>query len=85
MIETLKMIRAPRGKDLHCRGWHQEAAMRMLMNNLDPQGAERPYELIVYGESAEGSHSVGSWWSMVRRPHQTPASVPYFPVCRGKA
>jgi urocanate hydratase len=43
------VIRAPRGTDLSCKGWHQEAALRMLMNNLDPDVAERPEELIVYG------------------------------------
>jgi urocanate hydratase len=42
-------IRAPRGAELSCKGWHQEAALRMLMNNLDPEVAERPDELIVYG------------------------------------
>ena len=42
-------IRAPRGRDLTCKGWHQEAALRMLMNNLDPDVAERPEDLVVYG------------------------------------
>ena len=42
-------IRAPRGTQLTCKGWGQEAAMRMLMNNLDPEVAEKPDELIVYG------------------------------------
>ena len=42
-------IRAPRGRELTCKGWGQEAAMRMLMNNLDPEVAEKPDELIVYG------------------------------------
>jgi urocanate hydratase len=42
-------VRAPRGKELSCKGWGQEAAMRMLMNNLDPEVAEKPDELIVYG------------------------------------
>ncbi len=42
-------IRAPRGRELHCKGWHQEAALRMLLNNLDPDTGERPQELIVYG------------------------------------
>src|SRR5689334_2855965 len=42
-------IRAPRGSDISCKGWHQEAALRMLMNNLDPEVAEKPDELIVYG------------------------------------
>ncbi len=42
-------VRAPRGKELSCKGWGQEAAMRMLMNNLDPEVAEKPDDLIVYG------------------------------------
>ena len=44
-------VRAPRGSDLSCKGWPQEAAMRMLMNNLDPEVAEHPDQLIVYGGS----------------------------------
>src|SRR4029079_19154673 len=44
-----RVIRAPRGTELSCKGWLQEAALRMLMNNLDPEVAERPDELIVYG------------------------------------
>ncbi len=47
-IET-RVIRAPRGTEISCRGWQQEAALRMLMNNLDPEVAERPEQLIVYG------------------------------------
>ncbi|MCX7646987.1 MAG: urocanate hydratase, partial [Elusimicrobiales bacterium] len=43
------VIRAPRGNNLRCKGWNQEAAMRMLMNNLDPEVAEKPEDLIVYG------------------------------------
>src|SRR3954470_17285622 len=42
-------VRAPRGAILTCRGWAQEAALRMLMNNLDPEVAERPADLVVYG------------------------------------
>jgi len=42
-------IRAPRGAEITCLGWPQEAAMRMLMNNLDPDVAEKPSELVVYG------------------------------------
>ena len=42
-------VRAPRGTDLHCKGWYQEAALRMLCNNLDPDNGENPDELIVYG------------------------------------
>ena len=48
-IEEKRNIRAPRGTVLSCKGWIQEAALRMLMNNLDPEVAERPEELIVYG------------------------------------
>ena len=44
-----RVIRAPRGAELSCRGWPQEAALRMLMNNLDPEVAERPEDLVVYG------------------------------------
>jgi urocanate hydratase len=44
-----RTIRAPRGTSISCKGWQQEAALRMLMNNLDPEVAERPEQLIVYG------------------------------------
>jgi urocanate hydratase len=43
------MVKAPHGTELHTKGWIQEAALRMLLNNLDPDVAERPEELIVYG------------------------------------
>lgn len=46
---SIRTIRAPRGAELQCKGWEQEAAMRMLMNNLDPEVAERPEDLVVYG------------------------------------
>jgi urocanate hydratase len=50
-------VRAPRGTQLSCRGWAQEAAMRMLMNNLDPEVAEHPDQLIVYGGSGRAARS----------------------------
>jgi urocanate hydratase len=50
-------VRAPRGRELSCKGWPQEAAMRMLMNNLDPQVAEHPDQLIVYGGSGRAARS----------------------------
>src|ERR1700685_4231631 len=50
-------VRAPRGTSLSCKGWQQEAAMRMLMNNLDPEVAEHPDELIVYGGSGRAARS----------------------------
>ena len=52
-------VHAPRGAELSCRGWPQEAAMRMLMNNLDPDVAERPDELVVYGGTGQGGAVVG--------------------------
>jgi urocanate hydratase len=52
-----RTIHAPRGTALSCRGWQQEAALRMLMNNLDPEVAERPEELIVYGGSGKAARN----------------------------
>lgn len=52
-----KPIRAPRGRDLSCKGWQQEAALRMLMNNLDPDVAEAPDQLIVYGGTGKAARS----------------------------
>jgi len=52
-----RTIRAPRGTTLSCKGWQQEAALRMLMNNLDPDVAERPADLIVYGGSGRAARS----------------------------
>jgi urocanate hydratase len=52
-----KEIRAPRGNTLSCKGWIQEAAMRMLMNNLDPDVAENPDDLIVYGGSGKAARN----------------------------
>jgi urocanate hydratase len=51
------VVRAPRGTDLSCRGWPQEAAMRMLMNNLDPEVAEDPDRLVVYGGTGRAARS----------------------------
>src|SRR5512132_1084814 len=48
-MEGARVVRAPRGPELSCRGWQQEAALRMLCNNLDPEVAERPDDLVVYG------------------------------------
>ena len=55
--KNVKSIKAPTGKKLTCKGWLQEAAMRMLMNNLDPQVAEKPEELIVYGGSGKAARN----------------------------
>ncbi|MDE2291209.1 MAG: urocanate hydratase, partial [Elusimicrobia bacterium] len=51
------VIRAPRGKKLSCKGWQQEAALRMLMNNLDPEVAERPQDLVVYGGKGKAARN----------------------------
>ena len=51
------IIRAPRGSDISCKGWFQEAAMRMLMNNLDPENAERPEDLVVYGGTGKAARN----------------------------
>src|SRR5688572_15457261 len=50
-------IRAPRGSERTCKGWPQEAALRMLMNNLDPEVAERPADLVVYGGTGRAARS----------------------------
>jgi urocanate hydratase len=60
-------IRAPTGSTLSCRGWHQEAALRMLMNNLDPAVAERPEDLVVYGGSGKAARN----WACYERIVQT--------------
>ncbi|MFL6281426.1 MAG: urocanate hydratase [Vicinamibacterales bacterium] len=52
-----RQVSAPRGPALSCKGWPQEAAMRMLMNNLDPEVAERPEDLVVYGGSGRAARS----------------------------
>ncbi len=52
-----RTIRAPRGTEISCKGWQQEAALRMLMNNLDPDNAERPEDLVVYGGTGRAARS----------------------------
>src|SRR6267142_2274477 len=59
-------VRAPRGTELSCRGWGQEAALRMLMNNLDPEVAERPDELIVYGGTGRAARNWECFHAIVR-------------------
>jgi len=60
------VIRAPHGAQLNCKGWHQEAALRCLMNNLDPDVAERPDELIVYGGAGKAARNWASFDAIVR-------------------
>src|SRR5437763_5610445 len=52
-----RTVRAPRGPEITCKGWQQEAALRMLMNNLDPEVAERPQDLVVYGGSGKAARN----------------------------
>jgi urocanate hydratase len=59
-------VRAPRGSALSCRGWPQEAALRMLMNNLDPEVAERPDDLVVYGGTGRAARDWASFDAIVR-------------------
>lgn len=61
-----RTIRAPRGSELSCKGWGQEAALRLLMNNLDPEVAEKPEELIVYGGSGKAARNWESYDAIVR-------------------
>jgi urocanate hydratase len=63
---TVREIRAPRGSALSCRSWPQEAAMRMLMNNLDPDVAERPHDLVVYGGTGRAARSWEAFDAIVR-------------------
>ena len=57
MTTGARTVRAPRGTSLSCKGWIQEAALRMLMNNLDPEVAERPQDLIVYGGAGKAARN----------------------------
>src|SRR5213080_4805562 len=59
-------VRAPRGTELSCKGWPQEAALRMLMNNLDPDVAERWEDLVVYGGSGKAARSWQAYHTIVR-------------------
>jgi urocanate hydratase len=61
-----RTVRAPRGTEISCRGWQQEAALRMLMNNLDPDVAERPQDLVVYGGTGRAARSWEAFDAMVR-------------------
>ncbi len=58
-------VRAPRGTDITCKGWQQEAALRMLMNNLDPEVAERPEELIIYGGTGKAARNWQCYHALV--------------------
>ncbi|HVQ53463.1 MAG TPA: urocanate hydratase [Mycobacterium sp.] len=63
---TARLVRAPRGTELTCKGWQQEAALRMLMNNLDPEVAEHPEDLVVYGGTGKAARSWEAFDAIVR-------------------
>src|SRR5271169_5447439 len=66
MATATRVVRAPRGTTLRCKGWPQEAALRMLMNNLDPDVAERPQDLVVYGGTGKAARSWEAFDVIVR-------------------
>src|SRR4051812_5724530 len=61
-----RSIRAPRGNEISCKGWQQEAALRMLMNNLDAEVAERPQDLVVYGGTGKAARNWEAFDAIVR-------------------
>jgi len=63
---TVEVVRAPRGTEISCKGWQQEAALRMLMNNLDPEVAENPDELVVYGGTGRAARSWEAFDAIVK-------------------
>ena len=65
MNSSSRIVRAPRGSTRTCKGWPQEAALRMLMNNLDPDVAERPQDLVVYGGSGRAARSWAAFDAIV--------------------
>ena len=65
-VAASRIVRAPRGTQLSCRGWGQEAALRMLMNNLDPEVAERPEDLVVYGGTGKAARNWAAFDAIVR-------------------
>ena len=67
---TTPTLRAPRGNQLRCKGWQQEAALRCLMNNLDPEVAERPQDLVVYGGIGRAARNWDCFHAIVRELEQ---------------
>src|ERR1044072_3151043 len=69
-MSPTRTIRAPRGATLNCKSWQQEAALRCLMNNLDPDVAEKPDELIVYGGAGKAARNWDCFHAIVRELQQ---------------
>ena len=66
VVAPARAVRAPRGPQISCKSWQQEAALRMLMNNLDPEVAERPDDLVVYGGIGKAARSWECFDAIVR-------------------
>lgn len=66
MTQGARVVRAPHGSEITCKSWQQEAAMRMLMNNLDPDVAERPDDLVVYGGTGKAARNWEAFDAIVR-------------------
>ena len=81
------LVRAPRGVEISCRGWPQEAALRMLMNNLDPEVAERPDDLVVYGGIGRAARNWDCYEALLvalkARGLQIADTSSYYPEDRG--
>jgi hypothetical protein len=73
-------VRAPRGNQLTCKGWVQEAALRMLMNNLDPDVAERPQDLVVYGGTGKAARD---WPEILKAYAKSPALFDAMAIAGG--
>ena len=71
---TARRITAPRGTQLTCRGWPQEAAFRMLQNNLDPEVAEHPDDLVVYGGTGKAARDWPSFDALCVRSPRWPTT-----------
>src|SRR5512136_165610 len=65
-MNEYRPIRAPRGTDISCKGWHQEAALRMLMNNLDEEVGENPRDLVVYGGTGKAARNWSCYHAIVK-------------------
>ena len=65
-VSEKRVVRAPRGLTISCKGWQQEAVLRMLMNNLDPEVAEKPDDLIVYGGRGKAARNWDCFDAIVR-------------------
>ncbi len=75
MSATTRVVRAPRGTTRTCKSWQTEAALRMLMNNLDPDVAERPEDLVVYGGTGRAARSWDAFDRIVRAPARPRATT----------